>query len=161
MAIKLIGLDDTTIGTPFSSDNVAFSRFQALETGTITEIRVKAVSNLDVKVAIYTDDGVYPVDLITANNTPQACVNGMNVLSISATPVVKDSWYWLGIAVSAAGTGTDDTQSVALMYTEITFSTYTFPSSAGTSYTGYDHGIIMAGWGGVGNSPLPTFFKTF
>jgi hypothetical protein len=144
---KLLGIDSPGGGS-LADDNFRLSKFTAVATGTVTEIRVYGTANGQVKVAVYTDDGGEPGALIVANNTGQlVTASQWNILTITQFSVTKDTAYWLAanmgtdaaITTGAAGTGQD-------RYKGAEYDTFSFPDPAewnGSNTRAYD----MAAWG--------------
>jgi hypothetical protein len=124
------------------------AKFTALLTGTMTEIHVYSKASGHVKVAIYADNGGEPGSRITANNSGQAVtLNQWNTLSINATPIVKDTVYWLAFNIDTAGAVSAITSDGIKRYKAATYSTFTFPDPAGTGFSNDTYKDSIAGWG--------------
>ena len=150
---KLIGADDATAsGT--SGNYIVTGRFQALYTGRITEIRVKATATSHAKVAIYADNAGTWGSRLTYNNTSQAVVAGWNTLSIPELDVTKDTYYWLADIGEPGGVSTEEVSGVSAFYKTAEFSTFTWPDPLGTGFSENTAArILMAGWGILVLSP--------
>jgi len=144
---KLLGLDDTTIDTNHGNDTFVLSRFQAIKQGVMSEFRVKCTDAVNVKVAIYADNSGEPENLITANNTGQACATGWNTLTIGDTNIVSGTYYWLAIIAETAGKVGVDTDAGTMRYKAGTYSTWSFPNPAGEGFNSASYQTIEAGWG--------------
>jgi len=153
---KLIGTDDLT---PLSSSGGYFTccKFQALATGIITEFRLKSAVAGYVKFAIYADSGGEPGALLGAQNTGQLTAIGWNTFSITSTPVVKDSYYWLSTCPDTtppAGIVTHTLDAgLGFRYKAVTYSSFTFPDPAGSGFSSDTATRIAAGWGILVLSP--------
>jgi hypothetical protein len=142
------------IGTDIAgSSNVAagkliLGKFQATQTGNVTEIHVYSRANGKVKVAIYEDNAGQPGNLLKANNTETAVTTGQwNSITIDSTPITQNTYYWLAVAndvtgaTSFSGAGTGISKGKA-----ITFSSFSFASNP-TGLTSYTYRRAFAGWG--------------
>jgi hypothetical protein len=145
---KLIGVDESTPSSAAYPGNYFFLyRFQAVDTGNVATFKIKTSGSGNVKVAIYTDNAGEPGDLLSAVNTITPVVEGWNNITITSTPVVKDSYYWLSYASDAA-IGCYQSATGTLRYKTTTYSSFTFPSSAGTGFSSLTTSIgLLAAWG--------------
>jgi hypothetical protein len=126
------------------------SRFQALETGTVSEIRVYSLANGTAKVAIYADDAGEPGALITANNNPQAVVaNQWNALAIGDTPIIQGSYYWLAVATNQRNTASRNANPMPIRCKSVSFASFNFPDPAGAGFNAGMRELSIAGWGGA------------
>jgi hypothetical protein len=107
------------------------------------------------KAAIYADNAGSPGSLLAGNNTSANVNPGIwNPISVSAVQVNQGTYYWLALITDVAcvaykgGTG-----GPIVWRAGETYSSFTFPSTAGTMtggpYTGYD---LIAGWSTGGGS---------
>jgi hypothetical protein len=144
---KLIG-SDTPGNANTGANRLILGKFQATETGNITQVRVYSRASGNVKVAVYEDNAGKPGDLLSANNTPAPVTAGRwNIISLPSTAVTLNSYYWLAVAnnvagatsYSAAGTGTSKGKA-------ITFSTFHFAANP-KGLTNYTYDRAVAGWG--------------
>jgi hypothetical protein len=155
---KLIGADDAT-GSNETLNYIFLTKFQAVATGQITEFREKSGIAGQVKVAIYADSGGEPGARLSYNNTAQNVVVGWNTLSIPALDVITGTYYWLGIIIDTSGAVQYIPSAVFFRYKAATFSTFTWPDPAGSSYYSAGGCELVAGWGGtvaLGAPPIPT-----
>jgi hypothetical protein len=143
---KLIGADDAT-GSNETLNYIFLTKFQAVATGQITEFREKSGIAGQVKVAIYADSGGEPGARLSYNNTAQNVVVGWNTLSIPALDVITGTYYWLGIIIDTSGAVLYRTSAVFFRYKAATFSTFTWPDPAGSSYYSAGGCELVAGWG--------------
>ena len=155
---KLIGADDVSFDDDIGANYISTIRFQATATGKVTEFRLKADGNANVKVAIYADNAGEPGDRLAKNDTGQAVVDGWNTLTLEANlDITSGTYYWLAINSDAAHVGCHTTTGV-LRYKAATYAGFTWPDPAGTGYgsatTLYG---ILAGWG---TPPLQTLLPS-
>ena len=146
MSEKLIGADDTT-GLDHGSDIFVLTRFQAVDTGDMTEFKVKASASGHVKCALYEDDAGAPGDLITAMNTGQAVSSGWNTLNFTSRPVNSGTYYWLAIIIDTGGAALYVNSSGTMKYKALTYSGFTFPDPAGGGFSSLAYYSLEAGWG--------------
>jgi hypothetical protein len=154
---KLIGADaSTTPDTPNGGNYFILSRFTATASGDMTELKVRCSAPGNVKVAIYDDSSGSPNALLRANNSSTPASSGWNTIPITPSIAVTSSTnYWLAfcsdgsIVGAKAGTGNR-------RFKPATFTSFTFPSTAGTGFTTdttyYD---LTAGWGTIVPPPTP------
>jgi putative hemolysin len=147
---KIVGSD-----IPGSSNTAAnrliLGKFQAAQTGNITQMSVYSRASGHVKVAIYEDNAGKPGNLLGANNTPTPVTAGRwNTISLPPTGVIQSTYYWLAAANDTAGAishkgtaGSGSSRSKA-----ITFSTFSFIPNP-TGLTSYTYRRAFAGWGEV------------
>lgn len=145
---KLIGADDVNDDQDITSNYISMTRFQAATTGTITEFRLKASGNANVKVAIYADNSGEPGSRLAKNDTGQAVVSGWNTLTLEASIVITSgTYYWLAINSDATHIGSHFATG-AVRYKAATYSGFTWPDPSGTGYSSATtvYGLL-AGWG--------------
>jgi len=151
--LKLIGVPDTAIPTGGAGCGpyVGLQRVAADLTGSITHLRIRTSANGNVKVAIYADSAGSPGALINAVNTSTPVVTGWNSIPVTATAVTSGSYYWLAFTSDSYIIYYHSSNPAAsLLYKPTTYSSFTFPSQAGTGWTpqaGYTY--FIAGWGGT------------
>jgi len=144
---KLIGADNT--GTQGGGGLVGhLTRYQALASGRVTQAKVHSRASAQVKVAAYADNAGEPGGRLAYNDTAQNVVAGWNTLSIPGFDVVKDTYYWLAVALSADGAMDVYFGAESKRYKTITFSTWTWPSSL-TGLTNSAVNGCVAGWGTI------------
>ena len=152
---KLIGADDAA-SLNESGNYILLTKFQAVATGQITEFKVKSGATAQVKVAIYADNSGEPGGRLSYNDTAQNVVAGWNTLSIPALNVTSGTYYWLGVIGNSNGAVQYVSGSSSnFRYKAATFDSFTtWPDPAGTGYSNYPEGELVAGWGATGTVPL-------
>lgn len=83
-------------------------------------------------IHVYSDDSDYPDTLLASTGNTDIC-SCRNDLSVSTTPIVKGSKYWLGVTMKLGGEGRWNTNTVtsglALYNASINFDTFTLPTT--------------------------------
>ena len=143
---KLVGADDASCDGSAGSGNFHLCRFQAVSSGTVNTIRLKASGSGNAKVAIYADNSGSPGALLSAASGGTSVIAGWNNIGIPSISVTNGAYYWLAFD--------SDTSLVCLKassglvyWKPAPYSTFTFPSQAGSgfsqtsAYTG-----LIAGW---------------
>jgi hypothetical protein len=157
---KLLGADSTAYTGPNGANLFLLDKFTASTTGNLNQVRVYCGSSGNVKAALYSDSSGVPGSLLAANDTGTPCTSGWNNITVASTPITSGTSYWLAYIADTpcvlyqTGGGT-------MMWRGSTYSSFTFPSSAGTlggPWGGYD---ILAGWGSTApptppSAPSPT-----
>lgn len=90
-------------GTQPSNNFNIYQQFTAKASGTVTQINVNCFQSGNIKVAIYTDDGVgsgLPNTLLASTGS-NAVVSGINSISISSVSVINGTKYWLAYGQDA------------------------------------------------------------
>ena len=149
MSVKLVGQDDATALAGESASIFILEKYTAVASGNMTEYRVKSSASGHVKCAIYADSAGEPGALITAMNTGQAVAAGQwNTLTFTSTPITKGTVYWLAFNMDTLGAiGNLLTGADIGRFKSATYSTFTFPNPAGSGFTNYAYGELIAGWG--------------
>jgi len=133
--IKLIGVDAANPSSGTYPANYFFLyRFQAVASGDMTTFKFKGSASGHVKVAIYTDNAGAPGDLPSAVNTSTAVIAGWNDITVPSTSIVSGTYYWLAYDSDAA-IGYYQATIGALRYKSATYSSFTFPASAGFGFS--------------------------
>jgi hypothetical protein len=148
MSSKLIGADDAG-GSNSAADYFRLSRFQAANSGNMTEFRVKAGANGNIKCALYSDSSGQVGTLITAMNTGQAVVSGWNTLTFTLTPIIKDTWYWLGMNSDVSGACLYVPVAASYRYKVEAYAGFTFPTTPSGLTTDNNYYDLSAGWGDI------------
>ncbi|NOQ55625.1 MAG: hypothetical protein GQ477_02340, partial [Nanohaloarchaea archaeon] len=144
---KLIGLpDDATQDHLGGSEYFILDKFTASANGTINTIRVHHNAPVKVKVAIYDDDGGEPGTLLNAVNTNQSVSSGWSNINFPSTQVTSGTVYWLAYASEADYHFWQQNTGGIQKFKSIVFSSFTFPSSAGTGFTPCDDISHIAGY---------------
>jgi len=147
MATKLVGADDVTATGNDTSNQFTLTKFTAVASGTMNQFRVKSAVAGNVKCAIYADNAGEPGALITGMNTGQAVTgSGWETLSFTPTSITNGVAYWLAVCFDTNGAITYKAGGGTYRYKAATYSTFTFPSPAGSGFTNYDGYEIEAGW---------------
>ena len=93
---RIIGAKDVSVDGYLGVDTFHLSKFAAEFTGLISKIRIYSYSDIDVKVAIYSDIGGEPSSLLAVVNTPTAVVAGWNTIAVSPSVSISvGTNYWL------------------------------------------------------------------
>ena len=147
-SVKLIGVDTSNPSSgSYSANRFVLYRFQATTTGNMTTFKFKASGSGNVKVAIYSDNAGAPGTLLSAMNTSTAVVAGWNDIAIPSTALVSGTYYWLAYTSDAA-IGYYQSTTGTMRYKSITYSSFTFPSSAGSGFSSSTSRVgLLAGWG--------------
>ncbi|MDD5312464.1 MAG: C25 family peptidase propeptide domain-containing protein [Dehalococcoidia bacterium] len=152
---RLVGTDSNTYGYAAGGNYIHLTRFVALGSGTVNQMRVNAgVAGGSVKLAIYADAGGQPGALLNALNTATPCAStGWNTINFPATAVTAGTAYWLAENSNVATCNYKSDASYQLRYLPLSFGS-SFPSSLSVLYsmTGY---IGIAGWGAPAEPPPP------
>jgi hypothetical protein len=155
--LKLIGADDSTPTGMTSSNYFILDRFIATQTGTISDIRIKCGANGNVKVAVYDDTSSQPTSLLSAVNSSTPVSTGWNAITLN-TPVSVTSGtaYWLAFIMDTPCVSYKQEGTNTRCFKPATYTGFTFPNSAGTSFTTnytiwFDY---LAGWG-TSSPPTP------
>ena len=155
---KLIGADDSYDSSnvsPYGADHVVLGKFTASPTGYITEIKLMCFDSGNVKVAIYSDCNGEPGTLLNKVDTSTAVVSGWNTITFPATSVTADTAYWLAFNSDATIVGYSGLTGTC-RYKAASYSTFTFPSSAGIGLTSFQFLLLQAGYGTASLPPSPT-----
>ncbi|MCX6007598.1 MAG: hypothetical protein NTZ34_10150, partial [Chloroflexi bacterium] len=154
---KLIGADDITpAGTP-AANYFVLTRYTADYPGTLREIRVKCTNAGNVKIAIYSDNNSQPCNLLGSSENSTAVLAGLNTVRISPVQVVQGNAYWLAFISDASCVGSINSGGPTFVKAA-TYSSFTFPTSAGTGFnTNPAVSCLLTGSGtGVKSSSLLT-----
>jgi serine protease len=152
---KLIG-SDTPATSSTAGNRLILGRFQAAQTGHITQIRLYSLASGNVKVAVYNDSGGSPTTLAYHNDTPTTVTGGQwNAIPIASTAITAGNYYWLAAANDLSGAisygpagSSDPSKGKA-----ITFSSFNFTDNP-TGLTSYTYQRPFAGWGDTTPPPL-------
>ena len=150
--VKLVGADDAT-GTGVNIPNyVMLSQAQAIETGTLNSIRVKAGYTGNAMVAIYSNVSGSPSSLLASSGSTALSV-GWNTIAIGGSlAITKDAYYWLGYNSDQYCVWYIEETGRPQAYKSATYSGFTWPNPI-TGYgvdSGYRH--FVAAWGTVGGA---------
>lgn len=153
MAIELLLGNVSTGDSGNSSGTFYLGRFQAIATSSTSHsFYVRCSGSGTVKIAVYADNSGEPGALIVSNNTDQNVVSGDNTLTITSSSIVTGTWYWLGINSSAVIVRRNTTGGTT-RYKTATYSTFTFPDPAGSSFNTSATNQCLALYGETGVTP--------
>lgn len=141
-------------GAGIPSDHISMSKFTAVATGSMTFFQVFGGSVGNVKCALYADSGGEPGALITAMNTGQAVIYGVNSLSFTSTNIISGTDYWLAVNIDTTAAVEEPALAGNTRAKDATYSGFSFPDPAGSGYTAYTSSRInAAGWGELAVAP--------
>jgi hypothetical protein len=151
---KLLGTDDAAVAGANSGYHLILDRYAAVNTGNVTQIRVKCTTAGNVKVALYADDALSPGVMLNANNGGTSVVAGWNNISLPSTAVIAGKYYWIAYLSSTPCVGyTSDTGDNYMQCYDIGYSsnleTWTVRNlelSVGSGENYYDKHSLTAGW---------------
>lgn len=130
---KLIGANDLPCSINATGGYFCLCRFKAEDSGIVNIIKIKASGSGRVKVAIYADNAGNPGALLNKADLSSAIMVGWNYISIPATPVFKDNYYWLAF-------NSDNTiicfsnAPASYYYKPAQYCNFAFPSMAGSGF---------------------------
>lgn len=143
---NVIGVGEKTWNSNSATETIRYyQKFTAIA-GTITTIRLKAKSSINVKAAIYSDNAGSPdARLAYSGSTP--VVSGWNVLQLNTQVLLAAADYWLVFHAETANQlwrlatgGTSKYKGGTVYSTE-------FPATAGTGLSDVTLDYAIAGWG--------------
>lgn len=149
--IKLIGSAEIG-GTLTSSDNKFRTwRAKAVESGSLSTIKVYVRGTFKGKVAVYADSSGVPGSLLTQSaEVTLAGTDEWKAVSIPVITIAKDAYYWLAFAVgSSSGVKLGSPPPYSALTKVITYSTFSFPDPAGSGFDAWDYYSGLAGWGSL------------
>lgn len=151
---RLIGNPDTGAG-PVGAPYVFYWKFTCEATGKVIEFRTYGTVNGNVKVAIYSDNAGEPGDRLVYNDSSQpVTADQWNSLSIPELSVTKDTVYWLAAAIDTNDCiGKSATSGGTGRYKSITYSSWTWPATAGSGFNNSTSIFCLAAWGILVLSP--------
>jgi Tol biopolymer transport system component len=150
--VKLCGGSDNIANFKYGSgeDQVHYVKVTPDKSGTISIIKVYSTKEGKVKAAIYENDAKtdLPAKKLNSNDSPTACAaNQWNNVSISSTPVIAGTTYWLAFNSDTTGVVTIGTGKEKLVYKKAVFEDYTFPDTAETGFTISTWDVSTSGYG--------------
>jgi hypothetical protein len=151
---KLLGADDAPIDGSLSG--LILDRHVAVNTGNVTQIRVKCTTEGNIKVALYADDNLQPGVLLNSNNSGTSVVAGWNNISLPSTAVSAGKYYWIAYLSSTSCIGYASYAGFPLRSYDCGYSsnfeswtlvTMRLPYPEGRSSSNYDNKrSLTAGW---------------
>ncbi len=154
---RLLG-DETVYSSQASTTYVRLIRYLASATGILSKIHLYSAVAGNVKVALYADSATSPTNLIVANNTSQACsANQWNNVTLVSASITSGTYYWIGFTFDTNGViAYNASVTTALVWRQSnTYSTYSFPSTAGdaSSWSAVVYPYSVCGYGGNVSAP--------
>jgi len=148
---KLIGsASDSPFTNVATGGYFALGQFTADASGDITEIRVRCASSGSIKLAIYSDSGGEPGDLLSGAFTGSTPVTaGWNIISFPTTTITGGQKYWLARNSDGNILYWQAQPGARFRYKAAAFSGFSFPGSAGGSFTSDQVYHLIAGWGNI------------
>jgi hypothetical protein len=116
----------------------------------MTQFKIWCASPGNIKVAVYTDGSGQPGSLLNAVNAGTAVAAGWNTISIASTALTAGTNYWLALCSDVTIVGSK--QGGTRLYKPAAYSSFTFPSTAGSGFTPDTYYDLSAGWGSSGPS---------
>jgi len=146
---KIIGAaSDSTFTNVATGGYFALGQFTAEASGDITELRVRCASSGNIKLAIYSDNGGEPGNLLPGaftNSTP--VVAGWNTIPFPTTTITTGQKYWLARNSDGNILYWQAQPGALFRYRAAPFSGFSFPGSAGIGFTSDQVYHLIAGWG--------------
>jgi hypothetical protein len=148
---KLVGADDASCDGSAGPANFHLCRFQAVSSGVVNTIMLKASGSGNVKVAIYADNSGAPGALLSAASGGISVNAGWNNIGIPSLPVTNGAYYWLAFD-SDVGLVCLKVSPGLIYWKAAPYGTFTFPSQVGSGFsqTSVYTGLI-AGWNIIPN----------
>ncbi len=144
--VKLVGADDGTANGWGGANYAIYIKFQAILSGTLTELKVKTQGNENVKVAVYDDNAGSPGNLLE-NKTVALVGADFHTIPGWSVPITSGSYYWLGINSDVGNTGAYSSGGI-MKTISATYATWTWPDPWANGSHGDSAWIYMlAGWG--------------
>ena len=149
---KLIGADDQTQDGYGGGGIVNLQRFQAVQSGTMTEFKFKTTTSKEFKVAVYSDSGGSPDALLESKT--ETVTAGFATISGWSVPITSGAYYWLAICIAPDANVGYKLSGGARKYRAATYSTWTWPNPWTAAVTSDAILVICAGWGSTA-APIP------
>ena len=92
---RLVGSADVSEDSSIPTNTFHLSKFIALSTAAIRQIRINSVGSINIKLALYADSAGEPGALLNAMNDSVALVAGWNTITFPTTSIVIGTDYWL------------------------------------------------------------------
>jgi hypothetical protein len=149
--VKLIGNDALTVNDVVANTRVLYQKFAALSSANVTSIYVNgyAVTNANVKVAIYSDNAGTPGNVLAQSGDTVILKNQWNIISIASTAIVSGTYYWLAIVTNTTnGLGRRTTGGTTLYSGNVTYATFSY-ANAPSGLTSSTLNSQIAGWGAL------------
>ncbi len=144
---RLMGATSTTSAGNHPTGYFVLSKFTAVGSGTLSQVRVYCGGAGNVKAALYADSSGSPGSLLTCNNNPTAVTGGQwSTVNVTPYAVHAGTVYWLAYISDGACVGYNSGAGGTRGYRASTYAGFNFPSSAGAvTKDAIDN--LIAGWG--------------
>lgn len=123
---QLLGPTNTTPTTLGVPNQLVGIRVQSTTDGLLSLLSVNSGSYGGVKVAIYTDNGTSPSQLIVSNGYDNLIGPGLNTIPVSQIQLTSGSWYWLFYICSTQSVGWITSSSYLIWYKTVSYTTFQF-----------------------------------
>jgi hypothetical protein len=149
--VKLIGAEDYN-PTVTSGANVFYlARFQCTKSGVLNLIRLRATNYGGIKIAVYSDNGSMPNQLLASNTYDNIVGDGWATISLNDISLEYGKYYWLAYNSATNCVGWT-TASTGLIWYKVSspYSTFTFPDviNSSTGYKSDTRTCLISGWTG-------------
>jgi hypothetical protein len=152
MTTKLVGRDDIALHQANAANYIVMTKFTAVATGNVTEMRFRVAANTagSVTIGIYSDSSGSPTTLLGEKETSVSS-GASRVITVqldTAIPVTNGTAYWIATNGSAALVGARN-ETATRKYKSYTYGP--LPDPAGSGYSNdTTYCDITAGWGTTG-----------
>jgi len=132
----IVGTDqDPEIDGLSEPNYFVLSRYEAIRSGVIKEMRIKCSYPGNVKIAIYEDLNGEPGTLLNAIGFAVPVVPGWNSIPFPLTPIQVNDCYWLAFCSDKRLSGTKSTTQFHRRFRRVNYSSFEFANMAGTDFT--------------------------
>jgi ABC-type polysaccharide/polyol phosphate transport system ATPase subunit len=147
----IVGTDqDPEIDGLSEQNYFVLSRYEAIRSGIIQEMRIKCANPGNIKIAIYEDLDGEPGILLNSIGFTAPVIPGWNSIPFPSTPIHSNKYYWLAFCSDNKLSGTKSTSRFRRRFRRADYSSFEFPKAAGIEFTcdteNYD---ILAGYGRI------------
>lgn len=152
---RLVGATDIAGESGATSANYnSLQRFQVEATGIITEFKLKAATNGNVKCAIYDDNAGSPNNRLWVQNTGQTIISGWNTIAVSpGLSIVSGTYIWLAVIFDVIQSVNNWSSSLGTYKYKSNNYSNGLPDPAGTGYSNASVTRFYAGWGALVLNP--------
>jgi hypothetical protein len=150
MTIKLVGNDDLSAVAGAPANIVRAQSFVASRTGSLTEIQIEVLDNVNVMVAVYSDNGGVPYTRLTSSSST-TCTTGFVTIAVSPISIIAGTTYWLAFNSSDSHVAYKTVAGVSHEYKSALYASFTWADPYPTGLTNSGGSLQIAGWG---NSPM-------
>lgn len=151
MTVKLVGRADVTQSGILGQDYIWMTKFTAVATGDVTEMRFRVGTTVlsYIYIGIYADSSGAPAALLGQTAITEVAAGEPRVVTVtldSAIPVIYGTGYWIAFTTSK-DFASYKTETAVFKY-KVQTSFLPLPNPAGTGYTSITtYSVIVAGWG--------------